>query len=488
VTDHLSEDSLVGLEIELDIGPVANGGLCVARHEGQVVFVRHTLPGERVLARVTARDKKFLRADAIEILQASPDRVTPPCPFAGPGRCGGCDWQHASLAAQRRLKAAVVEEQLVRLAGIERTVLVEEVQVPVEYSEDGEPLTVPPGLGWRTRVQFAVRGDGSVGLRRHRSHQVEPIDECLIAHPEIESMGIERNRWPGATSVEGIASAGTGDRLVVLEERRGRDRRPARVPRLDVPVRLVRTAALRPAHSADTRSRGAEARGSDRRRPGGEQTPYVREQAAGRLWQVSGSGFWQVHPGAADTLARAVVQALEPKPGEIALDLYCGVGLFAGVLGERVGSGGLVVGIESDGQAVRDARFNLRDLPHVQVERGAVEEVLDELEFGKANEGRGSAKSQSKRGADAGHRGGSRVRGADIVVLDPPRAGAGREVVDRIAKIANRKIAYVSCDPATLARDLAYFGERGWVLETLRAFDAFPMTSHVECLAVLVRG
>ncbi|GAA3925238.1 class I SAM-dependent RNA methyltransferase [Actinomadura viridis] len=436
--------------LDLEVGNVANGGFCVARHEGRVVFVRHALPGERVRARVTDRTKNFLRADAVEILQPSPDRVQPPCPFAGPGRCGGCDWQHASLPAQRRLKAAVVEEQLQRVAGITRTVTVEEVPYPVT-----DEMPPDPGLGWRTRVQFSVV-DGTVGLRRHRSHDIEPIDECLIAHPGVEMMGIERKRWPGTVSVEGIVSATTGDRLVALK-----GGRKARVPRLDVPVRLFRGKETAP----------------------DKQVPYVREEVSGRLFQISGSGFWQVHPGAAGLLADAVLEALEPKPGEIALDLYCGVGLFAALLGERVGPDGLVVGVESDAQAVRDAKFNARDLPQVAIERGQVEAVVPDLEFGRAD---GTGRTQTKRGG--GHHRGARVRGADIVVLDPPRSGAGRAVVDQVARLADRKIAYVSCDPATLARDLAYFSERGWTLETFRAFDAFPMTQHVECLAVLVKG
>jgi tRNA/tmRNA/rRNA uracil-C5-methylase (TrmA/RlmC/RlmD family) len=411
--------------IELQIDAVANGGACVARHEGRVVFVRHTLPGERVRARITQETKHFLRADAVEILDASPDRVPEPCPFAGPGRCGGCDWQHVSLPAQRRLKAAVVEEQLRRVAGIEREVIVEEVP------------GAPDGLGWRTRMQFAVRRDGAVGLRKHRSHTIEPIDECLIAHPEVEVLGIERKRWPGASGVEAIASAGTGDRLAILSTR-GR----ARVPRMDAPVRLV----------------------SDKKP---DKPPFVREDVAGRLWQVSGSGFWQVHPGAAQALADAVLETLEPRRGEVAVDLYCGVGLFAGLLGEQVGSDGLVVGIESDAQSVRDARFNLRDMPHVSIERGEVESVLDEIQFG---------------------RGKSKLTRADLVVLDPPRTGAGREVVKRVAELADRRIAYVSCDPATLSRDLAYFSELGWTMSALRAFDAFPMTQHVELVATLVRG
>ncbi len=412
--------------IELHVGGVAAGGSCVARHEGRVVFVRHALPGERVRARLTQETKNFLRADAVEILDASPDRVQAPCPFAGPGRCGGCDWQHAALPAQRRLKAEAVREQLRRIAGIERDVTVEEVP------------GAPDGLGWRTRVRFAVRRDGAVGLHRHRSHTIEPIDACLIAHPQVEALGIERKRWPGATAVEAIASAGTGDRLAVLSSR-GR----VRVPRMDAPVRLV----------SDR---------SDKDRP-----PFVREDVAGRLWQVSGSGFWQVHPGAAQTLADAVVDALEPRRGEIAVDLYCGAGLFAGVLGERVGADGLVVGVETDAQAVRDARFNVRDMPQVAIERGEVETVLEQLRFG---------------------RGDTTLTRVDLVVLDPPRAGAGRDVVERIAEFTGRRIAYVSCDPATLARDLRYFSGQGWTLSALRAFDAFPMTHHVECVATLVRG
>jgi tRNA/tmRNA/rRNA uracil-C5-methylase (TrmA/RlmC/RlmD family) len=464
--------------LELEVGPVGHGGFCVARHEGLVVFVRHALPGELVRARVTEETRTYLRADAVEILKPSPDRVEPPCMFAGPGRCGGCDWQHATPAAQRALKADVVAEQLKRLAGITRQVHVEEVPVPPVYTEDGEPLSAPPGLGWRTRVQFAVDPEGAVGLRKHRSHDLEYVDECLIAHPGVEMIGIERNRWSGASAVEGITSASTGDRLVVISEPKGRRGKPVQVPQLDVPVRLVKPE--RPGH-------GRPAQGpKEGRRP---VVPFVREEAAGRLWQVTGSGFWQVHPGAADTLVGAVLEALQPKSGEIALDLYCGVGLFAGVLGERVGRSGLVIGVEAGGQAVRDAKFNLKDLPQVNIEQGKVEEVLAALEFGQSQRpGRAAAGSQNKRGQAAGHRGGSRVRGADITVLDPPRAGAGEKVVDEVARRTNRKIAYVSCDPATLARDLKYFSARGWVLETLRAFDLFPNTSHVECVASLVRG
>ncbi|NUW30896.1 class I SAM-dependent RNA methyltransferase [Nonomuraea sp. SMC257] len=411
--------------LELTVGPVAHGGWCVARHEGRVVFVRHALPGERVVAAVTEETARFLRADAVEILEPSPDRVVPPCPYAGPGRCGGCDWQHATLEAQRALKADVVAEQLRRLAGIDRKVVVEEVP------------GAPDGLGWRTRVQLAVRGDGVPGFRKHRSHDIQPVDACLIAHPEVEAVGAELREWPGAAGVEVIASTG-GDRAVVVKPR---PRRTVTVPDLDAPASILLDQG--------------KGRTVPRRGPG-----VLRERVGDREFRVSGSGFWQVHPGAAETLLDAVLTFAAPEPGEWALDLYCGVGLFAAGLAEAVGPEGAVFGLESEEAAVRDARANLRDLPQARIERGRVEEALDRFQ----------------------------IERADVIVVDPPRAGLGREVVDRIASLEAPRVVYVSCDPATLARDLAWLAERGYGLADLRAFDAFPQTHHVECVALLVRG
>ncbi|MEV0967954.1 class I SAM-dependent RNA methyltransferase [Microtetraspora glauca] len=411
------------MAIELTVGPVANGGWCVARHEGRVVFVRHALPGERVLAAITEETARFLRADAVEILEPSPDRVTPPCPFSGPGRCGGCDWQHASPEAQRRLKADVVEEQLRRLAGIEWKVTVEEV-----------PGSAGGGLGWRTRVQFAADRHGSIGLRRHRSHDIEYIDACPIAHPAVEEVGAEGLEWPGAATVEVVASSG-GDRAVIVTPRPGRR---VSLPDVDAAVLI------------DEGKRGTRAvRGQ----------ASMTERVGDRDFRVTASGFWQVHPGAAATLLDTVLDFARPKAGEWALDLYCGVGLFAAGLAEAVGPDGAVLGVESDPQAVQDARWNLRDLPQARTERGKVEEALDRLE----------------------------IERADLVVVDPPRAGLGRPVVDRVATLDALRVAYVSCDPATLARDIAWFAPYGYRLDDLRAFDQYPMTHHVECVALLVK-
>jgi len=392
--------SLVGERYTVEIGPVAHGGHFVARHEGRVVFVRHALPGEHVVVEVTegSERSKFLRADAVEVLQRSPDRVVPPCPFSGPGRCGGCDFQHVSPAAQRALKASVVREQLRRLAALDVDLTVEAVPGDVD------------GLGWRTRVQFAVDDEGRAGLRKHRSHEVVPVDHCPIAHPGLPPVLTEE--WSGADMVEALRSR-SGEQL-----------------------RLVHA-------GDDVYVDGAR---------------MLHESAAGRDFEVTGSGFWQVHPGAADALVAAVIDGLAPRPGERAADLYAGVGLFSAALAERVGPSGAVLAVESDEIAVGDAARNLGDLRQV-------EPVVDRVE-------------RALRSQKLGER-------CDLVVLDPPRTGAKRQVVEAVAALAPRAVAYVACDPGALARDVAFFAEQGYRLSSLRAFDIFPMTSHVESVALL---
>jgi tRNA/tmRNA/rRNA uracil-C5-methylase (TrmA/RlmC/RlmD family) len=382
--------------IEVEVGPVAHGGHCVARHEGRVVFVRHALPGERVRARITdtGRDK-FWRADAVEVLRASPDRVAVPCRVAGPGGCGGCDFQHVDVVAQRRLKAAVLAEQLRRLAGI-------------EWAGEVEPVPAAPGaadgLGWRSRMRYQVDDVGRAGLRAHRSHELIPLPEegCLIAHPSTPE--VAGTSWPPGTELIAVGAA-------------------------DGPALLV----------------GNEPRIGSR---------MVHERAAGRSWEVDTDGFWQVHPAAAETLVGAVLDGLAPTPGERAFDLYCGVGLFAGALAD---AGCRVWAVESSPTAIESARRNLADAPvHVRLQVGRVDARLPAL---------------SERG--------------DLVVLDPPRTGAGKAVIAEILRRRPRAVAYVACDPAALARDLGTALGLGYRLSGLRAYDLFPMTHHLEAVAIL---
>ncbi len=320
----------VGEEVQVEVGPVAHGGHCVARHDGRVLFVRHALPGEQVRVRITSGSvaQRFWRADVVEVLEASPDRVEPPCPWAAPGLCGGCDWQHASLPAQRDLKTAVVREQLDRLGGLEVDVEVE--QVPVQGRGDD-------GLAWRTRVQYAVDASGRAGLHEHRSHRVVGIDRCRIAADDVQALDVPGLRWPGVEGVEAVAS-GSGERAVVVVPLGRRDPRVAGLPDGTAVV------LARPGEKKTVRVRGRAWLSEPVDLPAG-QVPF----------RVSAAGFWQVHPRAAATLAGVVHGYAGAREGETALDLYSGVGLFTAVLAEAVGPRrhGRVGGVRRPGRARR---------------------------------------------------------------------------------------------------------------------------------------
>jgi tRNA/tmRNA/rRNA uracil-C5-methylase (TrmA/RlmC/RlmD family) len=384
--------------VDVEITAIAHGGVCVGRHDGQVLFVRHCLPGERVRARVIDAPKhgRFVRADAEAILRPSVDRVTPPCPYAGV--CGGCDWQHVSMTAQRALKATVIREQLTRLGG-----------EPPERWIDLQVEAVPgdvDGLGWRTRMRYAVDRQGRAGLRRHRSHEVVPVDTCLLATPAIRDLQVTRREWPGVREVLAV-SPSLGTPLAMGDPQPGRAR--------------------------------------------------IVEAVEERLWRLDATAFWQVHPGAAETFTRTVAEFLQPRTGEHLLDLYAGAGLFAGMLADAIGESGRIDAVEPDPVAMRAAKRSLHDIPQIHLHETTTFRWLRSTV----------------------------VTACDLVVLDPPRTGAGTRVMASIMAMNPRAIAYVACDPAALARDIASAKKAGWTLAELRAFDAFPMTHHVECIALL---
>ena len=422
----------LGRRLEVRVEAVAHGGHCVARHDGRVIFVRHALPGETVLAEVTEdRGGSFCRADAVEVRTASPDRVRRRCPYAHPGGCGGCDFQHVSLAGQRALKATVVAEQLSRLAGLDRSVTV-------------QPLDDGDGLGWRRRVRFAVGPAGELGLRAHRSHHVVPVSHCPIGAPGVGDARALQSDWPGLAELE-VAVDDRGE-VVELAHRQ----RPAQ--------------RQRPA-------RHGSARSGDRRpaRPvlSTEQLsgpPALRYEVAGRWFTVHPAGFWQTHPRAAEVFTETVLRAAAPRPGERVLDLYAGSGLFTVALARAVTAAGQVVGLEAEPGAVADAGHNLADLPWAGVRRATVNAETVSAAAAELSTGPG---------------------GLDVVVLDPPRTGAGRDVLAAVLAAGPRVVVYVACDPAALARDVRFVMDGGWQLDELSAFDAFPMTHHVECVAVL---
>lgn len=382
--------------LTVEVGPVVHGGHCIAHAEGSTLLVRHALPGEQVRVRIAQVGAKVSRADAIEVLVASPMRVQPPCPWARPDGCGGCDFQHARLDYQRELKSQVIADAFRRQARMP------DVQVEVESVDE----TVA-GLHWRNRMKWQVGPHGELGLHAHRSHEVIPVQRCLIAAAAIAS--------PPSIDIE----AGTRQVRSVL----GSDGQ--------VSV-LVDDEVVR-----------------GRRRS--------HEQVRDRSWRVDADSFWQVHPRAAEVLVDAVLKAATPVPGERWWDLYAGAGLFSAFLAEALGASGIVEAVESNPSAVRDARRSLHDLPQVRLHEADVHAWLAD--------GPGPV---------------------DGVVVDPPRSGLGGPAMALLLDARPRVIAYVACDPVALARDVATAATAGYRVASLRAFDTFPMTHHVELVAALV--
>lgn len=398
-----------GTEIELVAGPPVHGGHCLSRFEGRVVFLRHAVPGERVLAQLTGtRQQRHWRADAIQILQPSPDRVPTPWPEAGPGGVGGGELGHIRLSAQRYWKRTVLDDALQRIG-----------KIPDDHPARAslEVLCAPgdeeqAGLGYRSRVQFIADDAGRAGMFQYRSHQVRALAQMPLASPEIDVPTLLRRRWQPGTRIDAIAPS-SGRPLILV------DGKPLWGERKNVRERLEL--------------------------PGRGQWHY----------RVEGAAFWQIHRKAPEVLVEAVLAAAEVQPGDTVLDLYSGSGLFSLPLADAVGSEGAVHAIESDPGSAKQARRNAHDRPQIDLQGT---EVLPGL---------------------------ARVGRPDVVILDPPRTGAGPAVMSRLTTSAPRRIVYVACDPAALARDVRSAREAGYELTAATGYDLFCHTHHLETIAVL---
>lgn len=381
----------VGDRITVEIGPIAHGGHFIARHKGQVIFVRYGITGEEAVVEITSTSAKLARGDAIEILKPSKDRVVPPCKYAVPGGCGGCDFQHIEISAQLELKRSVIREQFSRLGRI-------------EIDLDVLPAEPVNGLHWRTRMDFAISKNGKPGLYSARSKEVTEIDKCLIAVEAINDSAMFARSWKGEDRLE-VAVSSSGEKNV---SRGGRS--------ISGPTQLHEVV--------------------------GEHT-----------YQISPTSFWQSHSAAPKTLTKLVMDLMALRPGDQVCDLYGGVGLFTAPMAEDVGDIGKVHLIESSHRATQDALKLFEKVKNVVVHSGRVEQKLPLI---------------------------NRV---DVILLDPPRTGAGEMVVKQMIAKKSRTIVYVSCDPASLARDARALEEGGYHLNHIVGFDLFPMTQHVECVA-----
>ena len=445
--------------IDLEITGVAHGGVFVGRHEGRVVFVPDAIPGERVRVRVADTSKSsFWRGEALEILDASPHRIPHVWRQAGIDtapelRPGGADFGHIELSHQRELKVRVLRESLQRIGRIDDVQIAMEGARPV-LSDAGGLIAEesPDGTGWRTRVSLHVDADGRVGPYAARSHRVIPVDDLPLATPAVERTALEIRR-------------GTPGRLDLVQ-----------------PADGVVRALPRPETQDRTRgSRGARGRGRRQPRavpaqPGDPARDVVIERAGGRDFRVDAGGFWQVHRLAAHSLTRLVAESLRElnpdgpaiDPDAWHLDLYGGVGLFAATLGDLGGATARVTSIESDARATEHAGENLAEWAGARAETERVDRWIARV----GAEASFSERERLSRG---------------VVVLDPPRSGAGREAVEGIADLEPAAVVYVACDPVALARDLATFRDLGYETARIHAVDLFPHSHHLEAVATLTR-
>jgi tRNA/tmRNA/rRNA uracil-C5-methylase (TrmA/RlmC/RlmD family) len=390
----------VGDRFITTIEKVAHGGHFIARHLGAVIFVRHAIPGEEVEIEITGTGSSFNRADVVNVISPSPDRVSAPCQFAHRAGCGGCDFQHISLERQRQLKSEVITEQFARIAKRDLQVTVEEVGAP---------------LGYRTRFNAVTTRNGDLGFKQARSNKVVPVSDCRILQPEVKYQELTSRKWKGDLRVE-VTLSSAGERTIATGYSRD-----------ETPVRT-------------------------------SEGPDIGQYSInGFNLEVSQRSFWQSHKLAPAVLTQVVGEFAEIQVGDRVLDLYGGVGLFTSQFIEAIGESGQIDLVEGSKSATSDAIRNFAEIKNVNVHTGDVAKLLP------------------------------RFSQAEVIILDPPREGAGKEVVLAMVALKPRAIVYVACDPAALARDTTYLREAGFEIAKIRAFDLFPMTHHIETVALFRR-
>lgn len=390
-------------ELILVTGAPANGGSCIAHHEGRVVFVRYALPGERVRVRVTADRGSYWHAEVVEVLEASTERTDSLCPIAGVDGAGCCDLAFVVPEAARALKAHVVANQLDRLGGH-------------SWTGTAETLSGTGSTGWRTRVRLDVGADRHPGF--HRYHSEELVTDLRCGQlPAGMLNGLAGPDWPAGAHVHVVVDD-DGERHVLRTVRQGK--------------RTVSKVI--------------------------EGSYHAVQRVGARSWRVPVTAFWQSHRDGARVYSELVADWAQPASGATAWDLYGGAGVFAAVLGAAVGESGRVLTVDTARGASGAARAALADLPQVEVATDSVRRALT-----------------------------AQDRVADVAVLDPPRTGAGREVIDLMAAAGVPRVVHIGCEAASFARDIGLYRGHGYTVERIRVFDAFPLTHHVECVALLTR-
>jgi 23S rRNA (uracil1939-C5)-methyltransferase len=432
-------------DLKIRIESLSHGGDGVGRApDGRAVFVRFGCPGDLVLARVLAEHPRWLSAAVAEVLEPSPDRVSAPCPYFG--ECGGCQWQHVSYPVQLAAKSRAVRDALSHIGGLEAPVA-ETVPSPAEY-------------GYRNRIELRageVSGRTVLGYSAFGEERLVPVELCLLPpkrHQKVPRAlaGVLRylardDRVRGISRVGFRAAVHRSDVSVDLW-----------TPPGPFPRQLVAKAVTEATHAGSV-DRVLLRQHPKRRDIAGVEVlagPGVWRERLGELeFAVSATSFFQVNTRVAEEMIALVLEALQPSESDRVLDLYAGVGTFTLPL---AATGAEVVAVEGAGSAVRDLRRNLEaNGLYADVAPGDAARAL----------------------AEAGS--------FDLAVADPPRSGMRPDALSALIASSPRRLVYVSCDPATLARDAHGLAEAGYALRRATPVDLFPQSFHTETIAVFDR-
>jgi 23S rRNA (uracil1939-C5)-methyltransferase len=400
---------------EVTMTALIYGGEALGRlPDGKAVFVPYLLPGERARVQIVEEKRGYARAELLDLLEASPDRINPLC--AHFFICGGCHYQHMPYERQLEAKAAILKDQLERIGRLDDPPVQPAVPSPEPYY-------------YRNHVQFHLTPEGQLGYHHARSGQVFAISECHLPEPPLNAL------WP-QLDIEPISGldcvrlrlGDEGDILLALESEE-----PA-LPEFSVEDLPISVVHLSPA--------GAQVLA-------GSDTIFIT--VLGRTFRISAESFFQVNTPMATAMVEHVLDRLELDRLMTLLDVYAGVGLFSAFLAEEVGE---LVAIESSPAASEDFAANLAEFDNVSLYEAPAEEVLPVL----------AAQPQ-------------------VILVDPPRAGLDRQALDAIVDMSPPTLVYVSCDPATLARDARRLAAGGYRLDQITPFDLFPQTYHIESIS-----
>lgn len=407
-------------EVEIEILSLVYGGDAMGRlPDGRAVFVPLTLPGERVRIRLVEDKSRFARGELLEVLTASPDRVE--VAGAKNASCEGCHYQHIRYEAQLAAKTAIMRDQFQRIAGI--------ANPPVEPA-----VPSPKQWHYRNTVQFHLTPEGRLGFQESGSHRVIPMDSCLLCEEPLNEI------WPlldFEQAIEGVdrivLRIGAGDDAMLIFESQSPE--PPEV-NVELPLSVVHLVVDEQGGSYPVVMAGDD---------------HVVMEALGRSFRVSAGSFFQVNTLQAENMVRYLMSHLPLDGSQSLLEVYAGVGLFSAFLAPHVRH---LAAVESSNSAVEDFAVNLDEFENVDLYNGLAEEILPALEMQPA-----------------------------VCLVDPPRAGLALPALDAIARLAPPSLAYISCDPATLARDAKRLLAAGYSLKHVQPFDMFPQTYHIESIS-----